>query len=191
MVSSIARYLAFLALLAAERIFELALSRRNGRIAFARGAREVGRGHFRVMAIFHTLFLLSCAAEAVLLGRRFPGALGLAALGGALCAQGLRYWAIATLKERWNVRIIFVPGAAPVTAGPYRFIRHPNYLAVAMEMVCVPLVHGCWLTALVFSAGNAALLTVRIRAEESALGKEYAAAFSNSPRFLPRLPGGS
>jgi len=191
MVSSVTAYLLFLALLAAERGLELAISRRNVRAALAAGGRETGQRHFRVMAAFHTLFLVSCAVEVTVLRRPFPGALGFAALGGALAAQALRYWAIGTLGRRWNVRIVTFPGAPLVTQGPYRYIRHPNYLAVVLEMISVPLVHGCWWTAIVFSAGNALLLRVRIRSEERALGRQYAAAFADRPRFIPRFHRGA
>jgi methyltransferase len=189
MVTSRALYSSFLLLLAAERLFELWLSRKHARLAFARGAVEVGQRHFRAMSILHTSFLFSCAAEVWLLGRSFPGALGWTALGAALLAQALRYWAIATLGARWNVRVIVVPGDPPITNGPYRFLRHPNYLAVVIEMLAVPLLHGAWLTAAAFSLGNALLLRVRIRAEESALGPLYQAAFAERPRLLP-LGGG-
>jgi methyltransferase len=185
LTASQAAYLGFLLLLGAERLLELALSRRNAARLFARGAVEVGQGHFRVMALFHTLFLAACAAEVLLLPRPFPGGAGLAALGVALLAQALRYWAITTLGERWNTRIIVEPGAPPVTGGPYRYLRHPNYVAVVAELAAVPLVHGAWATALLFSAGNALLLFVRIRAEERALGPLYAQAFAAHPRFIP------
>lgn len=187
MVSSLSQvaFLAFLGLLGVERLYELVLSRRNARLAFEKGAVEVGQGHYRVMAAFHTAFLLSCAAEVLLSGATFPGALGWLALGGAFAAQGLRYWAITTLGERWNVRVIVLPGAEPVVAGPYRWIRHPNYVAVVLELGCVPLIHGAWMTALAFTAGNALLLWVRIRAEERALGPAYARALGGRPRFLP------
>jgi methyltransferase len=180
---SYAAYLAFLALLALERVGELVLSRRNARRAFARGAVEVGQAHYRFMAAFHTLFLIACAVEAS--QRPFPYRLGWAAFGAALLAQALRYWAISTLGERWNVRVIVLPDATPVVAGPYRFIRHPNYVAVAMEMIFVPLIHGAWLTALLFTLGNGLLMIVRIRAEEAALGTHYKAAFAATPRFIP------
>jgi len=189
MVSSVNAYLILLVLIAIERGIELALSRRNARIAFSRGGREHGGPHFRLMAALHSTLLASCAAEVTLLHRPFPGLLrGCSAW--LIASQVLRYWAILTLGKRWNVRIIVVPGEDPITAGPYRFIRHPNYVAVAMEMVCVPLVHGCWLTAILFSIGDAVLLRTRIRAEEEALGKGYAAAFSDLPRFLPRVRRG-
>jgi methyltransferase len=185
MVNSRVFYFVFLGLLALERVGELALSRRNAKRAFARGAVEVGQAHYRVMAAFHTLFLIACAAEVLLVGRPFPVALGWTALAGALAAQGLRYWAITTLGDRWNVRVIVLPGATPVVGGPYRWVRHPNYVAVAAEMLCVPLVHGAWMTAVIFFLGNALLMIVRIRAEETALGDRWADAFAATPRFIP------
>lgn len=188
MVISLGAYLAILAALAAERMFHLALASRNARRAFAMGAVEHGRGHYPAMAAFHALFLLSAAAEAIVLKRPFPGVLGWMALGGALGAQALRYWSIATLGSRWNTRIIVFPGTAPISRGPYRFMRHPNYLAVIVEIACVPLIHGCWLTAVVFSIGNAALLRVRIRAEEAAMGPRYALEFGGRLRLVPKLP---
>ena len=188
--STQALFLGFMAALVVERLVELVLSKRNAARAFARGGVETGQRHYRFMVVFHTLFLVACVAEVFLLRRGFPGAWGWAALAGAVLAQGLRYWAIATLGDRWNSRIIVVPGLAPVTGGPYRFLRHPNYVAVVLELACVPLIHGAWWTALVFSVGNAALLYVRIRAEEAALGDVYAQAFSHRPRFIPEVPRG-
>jgi len=178
-------YLAFLVLLSMERLVELWISRRNARASFARGGVEVGRVHYRVMTALHTAFLLSCAVEVVGLGRPFPGAPGWAALAGVLAAQALRYWAIATLGGQWNTRVIVVPKEAPVVGGPYRWVRHPNYVSVIVEIALVPLVHGAWVTAFAFSIANAALLTVRIRAEERALGGTYAVAFAGRPRFIP------
>ncbi len=191
MVISRAAYFAFLGLIVVERAVELFLSRRNARIAFSRGGREYGRSHFPAMAAFHAAFLVSCAAEVAFLHRPFPGWIGAVALLGALAAQALRYWAVATLGARWNVRIIVVPGDRPITGGPYRFVRHPNYAAIALEIACLPLVHGAWLTAILFSLGNAMLLSTRIRAEEAAWGGVYARAFANRPRFLPRFHRGA
>src|SRR5690606_8224852 len=113
------------------------------------------------------------------------------ALAGVAAAQTLRYWAVFTLGDSWNVRILVIPGAAPVTAGPYAFVRHPNYLAVTIELLCVPLVGGAWITAAVFSVANTALLRIRIRQEEEALGAGWASSFADKPRFLPRLRGRS
>jgi methyltransferase len=180
-------YLAFLLLLGLERLFELALSRRNAARVLAQGAIEVGQKHFAAMKALHGLFLLACAAEVLLLRRPFPKALGVAALAGALLAQALRYWAVASLGERWNTRVLAIPGEAPVRRGPYRYVRHPNYAAVVAEVALVPLVHGAVLTAALFSAANALLLAIRIPAEEAALGPAWARAFEGAPRFVPAL----
>jgi methyltransferase len=181
-------YFIFLGLTFLERMWELQLSRRNARKAFENGGKEVGQGHFPFMVFFHISFLIACAVEPLALNRSFPGLLGWISLAGAIAAQGLRYWAISTLGERWNTRVIFVPGSKPVTTGPYRFVRHPNYVAVIMEFLFLPLIHGGYLTAIIYSLGNAALLYVRIRAEEQALGAEYQQVFNDRPRFIP---GGS
>jgi methyltransferase len=140
------------------------------------------------MTLLHTAFLLCAALEPGLLERAFPGTLGWVALAGALAAQALRYWAIATLGPRWNTRVIVLPDAPPVTSGPYRWLRHPNYLAVALELAAVPLIHGAWLTAVTFSLANAALLTWRIRVEEAALGQRWREAFRDRSRFIPGGP---
>jgi methyltransferase len=185
MVTTERLYLGFIALLAVERGVELVISRRNAARAKARGAVETGAGHFRAMAILHALFLVACPLEVVLLRREPPGAAAWAFLAAALAAQGIRYWVIATLKDRWNVRILVVPGDAPVTAGPYRFLKHPNYTAVILEMLSIPMIHGAFLTALLFSAANALILRIRIRAEEAALGASWATALADRPRLVP------
>jgi len=190
MVTSSGAYLGLLVLVALERAVELVLSARNARLARARGGVETGQGHYPVMAAFHALFLVACALEVTLLHRPFPGAPGWVALGVVLAAQALRYWAIATLGWRWNTRIVVVPGAAPVTAGPYRWVRHPNYVAVIAEMLALPLVHGAWLTLALFSLGNAWILRIRIRAEEQALGEPWQQAFAGRRRFVPGGQGG-
>ena len=180
-------YCALLALVAAERLFELRLSRRNAALAFARGGIELGREHFAAMRALHALFLVACAGEVIALERGFDPRLGLPMLALAIAAQALRYWAIATLGPRWNVRVIVTPGEAVVTSGPYRWLRHPNYLAVAIEGVAIPLVHGAWLTAVAFSAANALLLRRRIRVEERALAEhcQGEALLGDRPRLLP------
>ena len=178
-------YLVFLALFGAERLAELGVSRRNTRRALSRGGVESGADHFRWMALVHAVFLPACAFEVLFFERAFPGAAGWTAAALAVCAQGLRWWAVASLGDRWNVWVIVVPGEAPVRRGPYRFVRHPNYVAVVVEMICVPLAHGAWVSALVFSALNALLLRTRIRIEEQALGSAWQQAFDGVPRFLP------
>jgi methyltransferase len=186
-VISLRVYLAILAGLTAERIFELWLSKRNARCAFAHGGIEVARGHYAVMVGFHTAFLISCATESLLHAPALPPVLASVAIAGAVAAQALRYWSVVTLGENWNTRIIVVPGREPVTSGPYRYIRHPNYVAIGLEILCVPLIRGLVITAVIFSVGNALLLVGRIRLEERALGEPYRRAFASRRRFIPRL----
>lgn len=180
-------YFALLSLVALERVHELRLSKRNADLALARGGIELGREHFGAMRALHAAFLAACALEVALLSRAFQPWLGLPMLALALAAQALRYWAIASLGPRWNVRVIVTPGDPVVTSGPYRWLRHPNYLAVVIEGLALPLVHGAWLSALVFSALNAGLLRVRMRVEERALAEhcEGETRLGDRPRLLP------
>ncbi|MBT2416359.1 hypothetical protein J7F01_18635 [Streptomyces sp. ISL-22] len=154
---------------AAERVTELAVARRNAAWTLARAGVEHGRGHYPVMVVLHTGLLACCLLEPVLVDRPFVPALGWPMLALAAGAQALRWWCITTLGPYWNTRVIVVPGARLVGAGPYRFLRHPNYLAVVVEIAALPLVHSAWLTATVFSAANAVLLTIRVRCENAAL----------------------
>jgi len=171
----------YLVLLAAERLVELVVSTRNARRMLAAGGVEAGRGHYPAMVLFHAAFLVACAAEPLLWPRPWPMAVSAAALAAALLAQGLRWWAVAALRGRWTTRIVVPPGAAPVTGGPYRFLAHPNYVAVAVELLAVPLIGGALLTAAAATLGNAALLARRIPAEERALGEVWARAFGRRP----------
>jgi methyltransferase len=189
-VISLRTYLILLAMLVVERIFELDLARRNARRAFDRGAVEVGQAHYRVMVAFHALFIVSCAAEAFFFPHSFPSVVAWIALSAEVAAQALRYWAVSTLGERWNTRIIVTFGRAPVTTGPYRFMRHPNYLAVVIEIAAVPMIGGAIFTAIAFSIGNALLLAVRIPTEERAMGGQYADALGSRRRFIPGLRNG-
>ena len=155
-----------------ERIVELVISVRNARAAVARGGIEYGQGHFPAMVTLHTGLLVGALAEVWLLGRPFIPVLGWPMLAIALLCQAGRYWVIHSLGEQWNTRVIVVPGAVRVTTGVYRFgwLRHPNYVIVAIEGVALPLVHGAWITAAVFTVLNAVLLLgFRIPTEDRAL----------------------
>lgn len=155
------------ALVGVQRLLELRLSRRNERRLRERGAIERGREHYPFMVALHALWLISTVAEG---SRRKPGGVTrITALGAFLLAQPLRYWAIKSLGEHWNTKILVVPGEDVVRTGPYRYIKHPNYVVVAVEVLSFPLIFGAWISALVFSILNAILLTVRIREEERAL----------------------
>ncbi len=168
-------YTVFIALTAVERLVELVVSRRNAAWSFARGGREHGRGHFPAMVALHTGLLLACPLEVWLLDRPFLPWLGWPLVVGAVATQGLRWWCITSLGPRWNTRVIIVPGLPRIdNKGPYRFLRHPNYVAVVSEGIILPMIHTAWLTALTFTLLNAWLLRVRIRCEESALAEMIA-----------------
>lgn len=154
---------------AVERLVELALSQRNIRWAVAQGGREVGRSHYPAMVAIHVGLLVGSVLEVVLLGRLFLPWLGWPALVGVALAQALRWWCIATLGKQWNTRIVVIPGARRVTTGPYRRLRHPNYVAVVIEGVCLPLVHTAWVTATTFTIANAWVLRRRVVIENQAL----------------------
>lgn len=159
---------------AAERVCELAVARRNARWSTLRGATVSGQGHYPAMVALHTALLLACPAEVWLAGRPVLPALAWPMLAVLVASQALRWWCVHTLGPRWNTRVIVVPGLPLVTGGPYRWrwLRHPNYVAVVAEGVALPLVHTAWVTATAFTVLNAALLTVRIRCENRALAAE-------------------
>jgi methyltransferase len=186
-VISLRTYLILLAMLIVERIFELNLARRNARRAFDRGAIEVGQVHYRVMVAFHALFIVSCVVETAFFPHTLPSIIAWLALAAEICAQALRYWAVSTLGDRWNTRIVVTPEREPVTTGPYRFMRHPNYLAVVIEIAAVPMIGGAIFTAIAFTIGNALILAVRIPAEERAMGAHYEDALGSRRRFIPGL----
>lgn len=152
-----------------ERIAEMVVSTRNAAWSKAQGGVETGLGHFPFMVVLHTGLLVGALVEAWTRRPEVPGVLAWSMLVVVLLTQGLRWWCIATLGQRWNTRVIVVPGLTPVTAGPYRFLRHPNYVAVVIEGLALPAMHACWVTLVVFGVLNAGLLTVRIRVENDAL----------------------
>jgi len=162
-------YLILVLAVGVERLAELRVARRNAQWSHERGGREYGGGHYPVMVALHTALLAGCLIEVVLAHRGFVPALGWAMLVVVVAAQALRWWCIRTLGPQWNTRILVVPGLPLITAGPYRWLRHPNYVAVIAEGIALPLVHSAWITATVFTAANAILLTARIRTEDAAL----------------------
>jgi len=186
----------FIAALGLQRLFELRLSRRNEQQMRQRGGREHAPETYRWIVSLHAAWFVAMLLE-VLVGRRTPALAGgarefnprLAALAFSLFAAGqaLRLIAIRTLGWRWSTRIMTVPSEAPVQRGIYRYIRHPNYLGVELEIVSAPLMHSAYLTSAVFGVANALLLRARIRREEQALEEDngYREAFESRPRFLP------
>lgn len=159
---------AVLALVTLQRAAELVLARRNTAQLVARGAVEVAPGHYPIMVMLHAAWL----GGLWLLARETPPALPWLAAFAAL--QILRVWVIASLGSRWTTRILVLPGEPLVRAGPYRVLRHPNYCVVAAEIAVLPLAFGLVVYALVFSLLNAAVLAVRIGAEDAALRRASA-----------------
>ena len=165
-------YLALILATGVERIVELVISKRNARWAFERGGIEYGRGHFPAMVALHTGLLVACVAEVYFFDRPFIPWLGWPMLALVVLCQAGRYWIISSLGHQWNTRVIVVPGLGRVERGPYRFswLRHPNYIVVAIEGIALPLVHTAWVTAIVFTVLNAVLLLAfRIPTENRAL----------------------
>jgi methyltransferase len=160
-------YTLLIAAVALERVAELVVSQRNLRWSRDHGGIEFGTGHYPVMVVLHTALLVGCLLEAA--HRDFLPALGWSMVVVVVGAQGLRWWCIRTLGRQWNTRVVIVPDAGRITGGPYRFLSHPNYVAVVVEGVALPLVHSAWITALAFSVLNAALLRTRISVENAAL----------------------
>ncbi len=187
-------YVGLIGLVVLERLVELVITERNARRLKARGGFEVGKAHFVPMALLHAWLLAAAPLEVFLLERPFLPVLGVAMLLALAGTMALRYWAIASLGDRWTTRVFVVPGEPPVAKGPYRWLRHPNYLAVIVEVAVMPLVHTAWWTALAFSIGNALVLRTRIRVEEEALAKysDYQGILGDRPRIVPgaRRSGG-
>lgn len=190
MIDTRVLYTLLVALMALGRLCELRIAGRNLRRLLAKGGVEAAPEHYRWMVLLHTAFLICCPLEVWLLDRPFLPALGIPMLLLVILATGLRYWVISTLDGRWTTRIVVLPGSSPITGGPYRFLRHPNYLAVITEILALPLVHTAWMTAVVFSVLNALLLRVRIRAEEAALSRvsDYGTVFASRSRLMPSTP---
>ena len=162
-------YVLLIAAVAVERLAELVVSQRNLSWSRERGGVEFGARHYPAMVALHTGLLAGCVVEAF--HRPFLPALGWPMLVVVFAAQGLRWWCITTLGRQWNTRVVVIPDAARVTGGPYRFFSHPNYVAVVIEGIALPLVHTAWLTAAAFTVLNAVVLHTRIGVENSALAR--------------------
>jgi len=173
--------------LALQRLLELRLSRRHEAGILAHGGREHGADHFGWMKALHTAWFIAMLAEVLLLDRPFIPWLAAVAFVFFIIGQALRYAAILTLGPRWTVRVMTLPDEPPVTRGLYRYVRHPNYAGVILEIAAAPLLHTAYLTSMVFTLANAVVLAVRIRTEEYALDldNQYRHAFAGRPRFIP------
>ena len=182
-------FVALVAIVGVQRLWELDKSRVHELAILKAGGREHAPGQMAIMRALHGAWLLAMVVEVLALDRPFSAAIALPALIVFAVGQALRTVAMRTLRDRWTVKIMTLPGTPPVERGVYRWLRHPNYVGVALEIGALPLVHGAWLTSVCFTLANGALLRARILAEEKALTLDngYGAVLAQRPRFLPRL----
>jgi methyltransferase len=162
-------FLGFVAALGVQRLFELRLSRHNERQMRQRGGGEHAPETYRRIVALHAAWFASILLEVFAGRRNFHPRLAALALSLFAVGQALRLTAIRTLGWRWSTRVMTVPGEVPVQHGIYRYVRHPNYLGVELEILSAPLVHSAYLTSAVFGVANLLLLRDRIRREERAL----------------------
>ena len=186
---SVYLFLALLLAVAALRIFELRISKRHQQQMASRGAVKVKDPYFRWMAMFHTVVLTGAAAEVILLHRPLIPALALPMFLLFVAANLVRWWVIRTLGEHWNVQVVDSTKLGFVASGPFRYVRHPNYAAVFVEMLALPLIHTAWITALAGALAHMIVLSLRLSVEDPVLhsNPHYAAAMGSKPRFFPGL----
>ena len=186
---SVILFVALLLAVGVLRIVELRISKRHQQQMTSRGANRVKDPHFRWMAMFHTLLLIAAAAEVVFMHRPFLPALAIPMFALFLAANLVRWWVIRTLGEHWNVQVVDSTRLGFVSSGPFHYVRHPNYAAVFVEMVALPLIHTAWITALVGAALHVVVLSLRLSVEDPVLlsNPDYAAVMGSKPRFLPGL----
>ncbi len=186
---SVVLFLCLLGAVVVQRLLELAWSRRNQRRMAAKGAVLIAEPHFLWMALLHAGILSGAALEVILLRRPFLPVLGFTMLALFLLANLLRAWVIRTLAEHWNVHVMDSSSMGVVTTGPYRWVRHPNYVAVWLELAALPLVHTAWITSLAGSLAHLWVLARRIAVEDATLlaNPAYRASMGSKPRFIPYL----
>lgn len=184
-----AAYISLLVLVGIERLIELRVSRRNQRRMAEQGVRKIVEPHFPWLVAFHTVVLVSAGLEVLLLHRPFVPALAIPMAVLFVLSNLLRWWVIRLLADLWNVQIMESSRIRIVTSGPYRWIRHPNYVGVVMEVFSLPLIHTAWVTALVGTPLYMEILRRRVRMEDSVLLADpaYQRAMGDKPRFFPRL----
>jgi methyltransferase len=182
-------FFALLVAVGVGRLVEMRVSRRHQRAMGARGIEIKREPVFGFMVALHTGVLVAAALEVILFERPFVAAIGWPALALVVLANLLRWWVIATLGPHWNVRVMGSLSMGVVSTGPFRYVRHPNYVAVFVELAALPMVHCAWLTALGASILHVLILRRRIALEEQVLlaDESYRAIMGPKPRFIPRL----
>jgi methyltransferase len=182
-------YLILLALVGIGRLLELRVSRRNQRRLEKQGVRKIPEPHFRWMVLLHGGVLAGAAVEVTFLHRPLIPALAIPMVLIFVFANVLRWWVIGTLAEHWNVEVMASSRVGVVSSGPYKWVRHPNYVAVVLEVFALPMIHTAWITALVGTALNFEILRRRLDVEDAVLMADvtYLAEMGTKPRFLPKL----
>ena len=182
-------YLVLLAAVAIGRLLEMQVSRRNQRELEKKGAHKIHEPHFRWMVLLHAGILGGAALEVLLLHRPVIPALAISMGALFTFANILRWWVIRTLAGYWNVEVMASARMGVVTSGPYRWVRHPNYVAVVAELFALPMMHTAWITALVGTAAHLEILRRRVSVEDGVLmsNPAYRASMGTKPRFLPKL----
>jgi methyltransferase len=182
-------YLWLLVLVAIGRLAELKISRRNQRGLETQGVRKIPEPHFRWMVLLHAGVIVCSGAEVMILHRPFILALAVPMAALFVLANLLRWWVIRTLAGHWNVEVMESSRVGVVSSGPYRWVRHPNYVAVVMEIFSLPMIHTAWITAIAGTLGDLEILRRRIKVEDGFLmsNLDYRLAMGDKPRFFPRL----
>lgn len=180
-------YLALLLAVGAGRLLEMRLSRRHQRTLAERGFRRESEPGFPIMVAVHTVVLLGAALEVLMSPRPVPAALAVSAGTAFVLANILRWWVIHTMAEHWNVQVVNALSMGVVTSGPFRWVRHPNYVAVFIELLALPLLHAAYVTAALGAIAHVAILARRIAFEERLLFGDatYRATMGWKPRFIP------
>ena len=186
---TVVAYLAVVVAVALLRFAELAVSARHRRTLIAAGATPIAEPLFKWMAALHTAILAGAALEVVALHRPFVPALAIPAMMLLVAATWTRWWVIQTLGGHWNVGVVDSTRQGVVDTGPYRWVRHPNYTAVFVELLALPLMHAAWITAVLGTVAHGYILRARVAAEDRMLlaSPDYAARMGRKPRFLPAL----
>jgi methyltransferase len=182
-------YICLLVLVGIERLVEVAISRRNQSKLIEQGVRKVREPHFPSLVLFHAVVLVAAGAEVLFLHRPLIPALAIAMGALFILSNALRYWVIHLLAGLWNVQIMDSGRIGIVTSGPYRWVRHPNYVGVVLEVFSLPMIHTAWITAIVGTLGYFEILRRRIKFEDRVLmaNPAYREAMGDKPKFFPRL----
>ncbi|AFZ24139.1 hypothetical protein Cylst_1890 [Cylindrospermum stagnale PCC 7417] len=173
-----------------QRMFELRISRNNEADMLAQGAKKHSDNLLGAVKVLQISWVIAAISEVWYFNRPFSFALATVALSLTIAGQVLRYLSMQALGERWTLSIMTLPDMPVVDKGIYLYLRHPNWLGVILEIAALPLIHGAYLSAIIFSLANVFLMSKRIQTEEEALAKNsnYTSVFSNRPRFIPKIP---